>query len=216
MTEQKYRWRLTFAKKEQVKYIGHLDLMLAWERALRRAKIPLAYSQGFNPRPKMQAASSLPLGTTGTAEILDITVTESLDLLEATERIRRTLPVGIALHSIEEVPLKNSTLQQLVRQANYRVMVETDLSPELLRERIEVLLTANEIWRIRKRRKQQEKFNLRPLLHELDIELVTDKDFVLHIRASAGQFGNLRPQDVLSELDLDDCWFTIERTKLIF
>jgi radical SAM-linked protein len=113
----KHRLRLVFAKKPQVKYISHLDLVLVWERALRRAQIPLAYSQGFNPRPKIQVASGLPLGTTGSAEILDIIVTEPVAPEEALKRIGATVPNGIALRTVEEVPLKAPSLQPLLRQA---------------------------------------------------------------------------------------------------
>jgi radical SAM-linked protein len=214
--DDKYRLRLTFAKKEQIKYIAHLDLALAWERALRRARIPLAHSQGFNPRPKMQVASSLPLGTTGQAEIIDIIVTEPISVEDALARIRPALPVGIALHAVEAVPLKAPTLQQLVRQAEYRVLVETELSEAELRERVAALLAAKEIIQSRQRRKKEEKFDLRPLLHELDLIAVSQGQAELHMTLTAGQFGNLRPEAVLKALDLADQWASIERTKLIF
>lgn len=216
MTDQKIRLRIVFAKKEAVKYIGHLDLMLAWERALRRARIPLAYSQGFNPRPKMQAASSLPLGSIGTAEILDIIVTEPLDLSAARERISQALPTGIAVQTIAEVSLKGPALQQLLRQADYTVTVETELSAETLTERIQALSAAPEIWQTRRRKRRQERFNLRPLIHQLHLQSVENGEAVLMMRLSAGQFGNLRPQDLLKALELADSWFMVARTQLIF
>jgi len=104
-----YRLRLVFAKKKQIKYIGHLDLVLAWERALRRAQMPLAYSKGFNPHPKIQVASSLPLGATSSAEIMDIILNQPVPPAEALARIRAALPLGLELHSVEEVPLKAPT-----------------------------------------------------------------------------------------------------------
>lgn len=213
---KKYRLRLTFAKKEPIKYIAHLDLALAWERALRRAHIPLAYSQGFNPRPKMQFASGLPLGSTGQAEILDIIVNQPIDEDEALARIRPTLPRGITLHAVEEIPLKAPALQSRLRQADYRVTVETDLSEDVLRERIDHLLAAEKIIQTRKRRKRLEEFDLRPWLHELRLESVTDGDAHLWMRVTAGQFGNLRPEAVLKALDLADQWHHIERLHLIF
>lgn len=216
MTDQKLRLRIVFAKKEAVKYIGHLDLMLAWERALRRARIPLAYSQGFNPRPKIQAASSLPLGSIGTAEVLDIIVTEPLDLSTARDRISQALPAGIAIQAIEEVPLKEPALQQLLRQADYTVTVETDLSAEIVTERIQTLLAAPEVWLTRRRKKRQERFNLRPLIHQLRLQSVENGEAVLIMRLDAGQFGNLRPRDLLKALELADRWFRVVRTQLIF
>jgi radical SAM-linked protein len=211
-----HRLRLIFAKKKQIKYIGHLDLVLAWERALRRAQIPLAYSKGFNPRPKIQVASSLPVGTTGSAEIMDIAIIQPLEPAEALERIRPALPEGLELHSVEVIPLKDSTLQHLLRQAEYRVIVETDLPAEALAERIEGLLTAATIAQTRQRKKQAEAIDLRPWLHDLSVESLTGGEASLRMRLTAGQFGNLRPEEVLKALGLGDNWAEIERTRLIF
>jgi radical SAM-linked protein len=211
-----YRLRLIFAKKKQIKYIGHLDLVLAWERALRRAQIPLAYSKGFNPRPKIQVTSSLPLGTTGSAEIMDITITRSLAPAEALEQIRPALPEGIELHSVEEIPLKAPTLQHLLRQAEYRVTVETELSADELTSRIKALLATDKIEQTRQRKKRAEEIDLRPWLHDLRLESVAEGEACLWMRLTAGQFGNLRPEAVLKALDLADNWAEVERTRLIF
>jgi radical SAM-linked protein len=211
-----HRLRLVFAKKKQIKYIGHLDLVLAWERALRRAQIPLAYSKGFNPRPKIQVVSSLPLGTTGSAEIMDIVVTQPVEPTEALERIRSALPAGIELHSIEPIPLKAPTLQHLLRQAEYRVLVETELAVDELSRRIEALLAAEQIIQTRQRKKQAEAIDLRPWLHELRLESPGPGEAVLHMRLAAGQYGNLRPEELLKALGLGDNWSEVERTRLIF
>ncbi|MCL4302794.1 MAG: TIGR03936 family radical SAM-associated protein [Anaerolineae bacterium] len=211
-----HRLRLVFAKKKHIKYIGHLDLVLAWERALRRAGMPLAYSKGFNPRPKIQIASSLPLGTTSSAEIMDIVTTQFVDPAEALERIRPALPEGIELHAVESIPLKAPTLQHLLRQAEYRVIVETDLPAEGLARRIEELLSAEKIVQSRQRKKQTEEIDLRLWLHELELESVGEGEARLYMRLTAGQFGNLRPEAVLQALGLADKWAEIERTRLIF
>lgn len=213
---QRYRLRLVFAKKEAVKYISHLDLALAWERALRRAHIPLAYSQGFNPRPKMQFASGLPLGTMGRAEILDIVITQPLPPSEAFERIKDKLPAGIGLQAVVEVPLKAPSLQSLVRAAEYEVLVETELPAEILQERIEALLAAEKIIQTRSRKKRTETVDLRPWLHELRLVSAGQGDARLQLRVTAGQFGNLRPEEVLAALGLSENWASIERTRLIF
>ena len=212
----KYRYRLTFAKKSVIKYIGHLDLALAWERSLRRAQVALAYSQGFNPRPRMQFASELPLGSTGSAEIIDIVLDEPLDPDTALAQIEPVLPMGIKLHTIEPVPIKAPTLQNLLRQAEYNVLVETDLAAEALTERIAALLAAEEIIQTRRRRKREEKYDLRPWLYKLELVSVVDGDARLQMRLACGQHGNLRPEAVLKALDLGDNWAEIERTKLIF
>jgi radical SAM-linked protein len=214
--QNRQRLRLSFAKKKEIKYIAHLDLALAWERALRRAGVPLAYSQGFNPRPKIQFASGLPLGTTGSAEIMDIIFTEPLEPDEIQARIVPKLPPGIGLNSVQEVPMSAPTLQNLLSQADYRVVVETDLTTEVLQERITLLLQAEKIMQMRKRKKKQETFDMRPWVHQLQIETVAEGDAFLVMRLTAGQHGNLRPETVLQALDLGDNWAEIERTRLIF
>jgi radical SAM-linked protein len=212
----KYRLRLVFAKKAQIKYLGHLDLSLAWERALRRAQLPLAYSKGFNPRPRMQFASELPLGTMGSAEILDIVLYNEVDPQDTYERLKRSLPVGIELQSVAPAPVKSPTLQQLLRQADYRVLVETELSPAELSARIEALLGAEKLIQTRQRQKRQEEIDLRPLLHALKLERTGETGAQLQMRLSAGQSGNLRPEAVLKALGLEGCWSEVERTALIF
>ncbi|MFN8459292.1 MAG: TIGR03936 family radical SAM-associated protein [Anaerolineae bacterium] len=211
-----YRLRLVFAKKKQIKYIGHLDLVLAWERALRRAQIPLAYSKGFNPRPKLQVVASLPLGASGSAEIMDIVVTQPLEPQEALIRIRLALPQGIELHAVETIPLKAPTLQHLLRRAEYRVTVETDLPLETLTSRIAALLAADTLPHTRQRKKQSETIDLRPWLHGLRAEAAGPEEVVLHMCLTAGSFGNLRPEEMLKALGLADNWAEIERTQLIF
>jgi radical SAM-linked protein len=213
---QSYRQRLIFAKKKEIKYIGHLDLMLAWERALRRAQIPLAYSQGFNPHPKIQIAASLPLGHTGAAEIMDIIVTHPLAPGEILERLRPALPMGLALHSVVEIPLKSPTLQHLLRQADYRVLVETDLPGDELNRRIETLLSAATLVQNRQRKKRAEIIDLRPWLYKLRLDISTGSEALLLMRLAAGPQGNLRPEEILKALDLADNWAEIERTRLIF
>ena len=131
-------------------------------------------------------------------------------------KIKTALPAGIELHALEEIPLKSPTLQHLLRQAEYAVTVETELSPEELSRRIEALLAADKIIQTRQRKGQEEEFDLRPWLHELRLESVAKGQAHLHMRLTAGQFGNLRPADVLNALELSDNWAEIERTRLIF
>jgi radical SAM-linked protein len=152
----------------------------------------------------------------GASEILDIVVTESIRSEEAYAAIGPALPRGLQLQSVEEVPLKSPPLQQLLRQAEYRVKVETSLSAEILSERIEALLAAETLVQNRRRRKKKEEFDLRPWLHDLRLEQVANGEAQLWMRLTAGQFGNLRPEAVLEALGLGETWAEIERIRLIF
>jgi radical SAM-linked protein len=136
----KQRLRVTFAKGPQLKYISHLDLTLTWERALRRAGVPLAYSQGFNPQARLQLASALPLGYTGTAEVMDVILDEPMPPAEFSARVHPVLPAGLTISAVEEVEIKSPSLQSVLRRAEYRVTAEAWLPTNELNERISDLL----------------------------------------------------------------------------
>ena len=214
MTQQ--RWRVTFAKGPQLKYISHLDLSLAWERALRRAGVPLAYSQGFNPQARLQLASGLPLGYTSAAEILDIILDEPLAPADFVARLRPALPLGLSVTAVEEVDLKSPALQSALRQAEYRVTVETPLSAGELAGRIAALLAADRLEQQRVRKQRPETFDLRPLVGDIRLETAAEGHAVFWMRFSAGNQGNARPEAVLTALGLGEAYAQVERTKLLF
>ncbi|MEJ2560717.1 MAG: TIGR03936 family radical SAM-associated protein [Anaerolineae bacterium] len=210
------RLRVTFAKGPQLKYISHLDLALAWERALRRAGIPLAYSHGFNPQARLQLASGLPLGYTGSAELMDVMLTEAVSPEEFVTRVRPALPEGLSLVDAREVPLKSPSLQSALRRAEYRVTVETSLPGDELSSRINHLLDCDRLEQQRVRKRRVETFDLRPLVDELRLEAIGQGHAVLWMRLSAGQRGNARPDAILAALGLEDAYSQVERTKLLF
>jgi radical SAM-linked protein len=210
------RLRVTFAKGPRLKYISHLDLVLAWERALRRAGVPLAYSQGFHPQARLQLASGLPLGYTGTAEMMDVILDEPLSPVDFIANVRPVLPEGLTVTAVEEVAVKSPSLQSALRQAEYRVVVETSLPADELAIRLAGLLAADRLEQQRVRKQQVETFDLRPLVADVQLEAVGGGQAVLWMRLSAGQRGNVRPDAVLSALGLGNAYAQIERTKLLF
>lgn len=210
------RLRVTFAKDATLNYISHLDLALTWERALRRAELPLAYSQGHNPQARLQLASGLPLGYTGTAELMDVILTEAMSPEEFARRANKALPRGLSIKEVEGVPLKTASLQSALRQAIYRVIVETQLPADELGRRISSLLAADHLEQQRIRKGLVETFDVRPLVQEVWLAGSRDNQAILHMRLSAGQYGNVRPDAVLKALGLEDAFFQVERTQLLF
>src|SRR3972149_204043 len=100
------RMRVTFTRNETLKYIGHLDMSHTWQRILRRAELPLAYSEGFKPQPKITFAAALPLGCTSEHEVLDFVLSPACDVSEVGVRLKHALPPGMQVTSIEQVPVK--------------------------------------------------------------------------------------------------------------
>jgi radical SAM-linked protein len=142
-------------------YTSHLDLARAWERALRRARLPLAYSGGFNPRPKLQLAAALPLGHTGGAELLDVWLEEPLPVENFARALAPVLPDGLLVSQIRQVVLKEPSLPAQVVAAEYRVTVEGWGEPaEAVQARIEQVMAATELAHERRGRQ----YDLRPLI----------------------------------------------------
>jgi radical SAM-linked protein len=211
------RLRITFAKGPQLKYISHLDLVLAWERALRRAGVPLAYSQGHNPQAKLQLASGLPLGYIGAAEVMDVILIEAISPSQFVDLVRPVLPEGLSVTAVDEMPLKSPALQSALRQAVYRVSVETTLPADELARRANDLLAADQLKQQRVRKRRVETFDLRPLVEDVWLEASgREGQVVLGMRLSAGPKGNVRPDSVLVALGLADAYAQVERTKLLF
>src|SRR5215207_3934478 len=115
------RIRITFAKQGALRYTGHLDLHKLWERAARRAQLPLAYSKGFHPQPKMNIAAALPLGFSSRCEVMDMKLEHEIQLDGIREKLQQTLPEGIQVLHVENADEHAPALQTQVTLAEYEV-----------------------------------------------------------------------------------------------
>ncbi len=120
------RLRIKFSRGEEIKYISHLDLMRLWERALRRSGVPIAYSQGFSPRPKISLAAPLAVGVTSEGELMALFMARRVSPQFFIKAVSQQLPPGIEVLEVQEIGLRVPSLQSQVRYAEYRVDVETD------------------------------------------------------------------------------------------
>jgi len=208
------RIRIHYAKLEHLRYTSHLDLQKIWERALRRAHLPLAYSQGFHPQPRLNQACPLPLGITSRDEVIDIWLEcDILSELELTEKLKKALPEGISLHHINEVPLNAPSPDNLVVAAEYEITLLEALSQAELERRIAELISARSILRTRR----DKQYDLRPLIEESAVTKETNQTFPkLRMRLTARPGATGRADEVLSALGLDPTQARIERTHLFF
>ncbi len=213
--ERRQRLRTTFAKGEEIKYISHLDLMRLWERALRRAGVPLAYSKGFNPRPRISLAAPLPLGFTGRAELMDVLLTRPTSPLDFARRVRAALPPGLDIVSAEEVYIKLPALQTQVRWSEYRAAVASDEGLEEMEGRVERILAAETLPHLKKRKGRRQEYNLRPLIEALWIEGGGEGLYILGMRLRTEAQATGRPDEVLKALGLGHCPWAIERIRLV-
>ena len=205
------RLRLTYSKTGDARYIGHLDLARFWERVFRRVDLPLAYSHGYHPQPRIQFASALPVGVAGENEMVDLWLTERVEPEAWVDAIARNLPRGFAIKSLVEVPLKLPAMQASLRAAIYRVCWD-GVSVAELEQRVDEVLAQNEI--LRPRFKKPEKtYDLRPRI--LSIQLLPDDPGCVRMKLAAGSQSNARVSEVIAVLGLADRRHTISREKLI-
>lgn len=210
------RLRISFAKGDALKYISHLDLARTWERVFRRARLPLAYSQGFNPRPRFQIAAALPVGVTGRLELMDVWLLEALSPDEALARLGPALPPGLDVLDANEVDLRAPSLQSQMRAADYRVIVRSQESAEAIQTRVQSLLEMTTILRRRQHKGKQQTYDLRPLIQGITVEARRVAERILDMRLQASPHGAGRPDEVLDALGLSLVACTIERTNLRF
>jgi radical SAM family uncharacterized protein/radical SAM-linked protein len=117
------RLRVWFGKQQDMALISHLDLMRLFDRAVRRAAIPVAFTGGFHPGPRIVPASALPLGTTGSGEIIDFDLTEPMVVEEFRTRLAAQLPATIPIYQVEQVALRSPSATQSLERAEYFLVV---------------------------------------------------------------------------------------------
>jgi radical SAM-linked protein len=211
-TPIKQRLRITFGKLDALKYTGHLDTARVWERVLRRAEIPILYSQGFNARPRLQVANPLPLGISSECEIIDVMLKEQLPTLDGLgEKLESVSPDGLTIIQIVEVDARAATLQTLVSSAEYCISFPDMDDTSLLQEKIDTILAAEEILIQKKAKRGKTKtVNLRPSIHSLHLD--DDGNLIAHL--TTGDKGNLRPDVLLQQMGLDAEYSTVHRLQL--
>ncbi|MBL8099158.1 MAG: DUF2344 domain-containing protein [Anaerolineales bacterium] len=206
------RVRITFTKQNALRYIGHLDLHSLWERAMRRAELPLAYSQGFHPQPKISLAAALPLGFSSRGEVLDVRLNENVPVENIAKQLSENLPHDIKILNVEEVDEKLPALQTQVLSASYDVKLTEPVTPSELKRRVESIMMAESI--IRERRGKS--YDLRPLIEMISIINEANGTAWLKMTLAAREGATGRPEEVLSALGIEPETTLVERTRLIF
>ena len=207
------RIRITFAKQGALRYTGHLDLHKLWERTARRAGLPLAYSQGFHPQPKMNIAAALPLGFSSRCEVMDLRLQEEVPLEGLCDRLQATLPTGIRVLQVESVDEKEPALQTQVTSAEYEVTLSEPIDRSKLEKGIETVMRAESL----PRERRGKAYDLRPLIEVLSLPPTPSAPLTtIFMRLSAREGATGRPEEVLATLGIPFEETRIERTQLIF
>jgi len=206
------RLRVTFARGENVRYVGHLDMVRTWERIIRRADLPIAYSEGFNPRPRLTFAAALPVGCTSDHEVLDVIMSPPCDLAEARRRLGWVAPAGIHVVDVVEVPYSVPALQTQTRAAEFVITPLADEPIEQAQARARTLLDAASIERTRR----DKQYDLRPLILDAWAETGEDGRARIGVRLKAEESSTGRPDEVAAALGWNPSAVKIHRRKILF
>lgn len=210
------RLRVRFGRGEATKFISHLDITRLWERAFRRARIPLAYSEGFHPHPRMSLAAPLAVGVTSEAELMDIFVARPLSPHWFTGAVSQQLPPGIEILGVYQTALNLPSLQSQVRYAEYRVQLETtEASAREIASNVEALLSAERLPWHHLRDTGQRSYDLRALIDDLRVVSSADCVTTLEMRLRCDSGGSGRPEQVVLALGYTQPPLSIHRTRLI-
>ncbi len=206
-TNKVQRLRLWFGKVGNMALVSHLDLMRLFDRVVRRACLPVAFTGGFHPLPRISLASALPLGATSNGEIVDFELTQPVDVEDFKTKLSEVLPSDIPIYKVAEIDLKAPAAAALLQTAEYLITVATEkeISCSTLSDALNAIKSRAEIWyeQTTKSGKHQQ-INLRERL--LDLELIdTSVDNNVATLRYVGSCRNdgmlLRPEHVLFMLE---------------
>ena len=173
-----------------MKFIGHLDIMRYFQKAIRRAEIPIAFTSGYSPHMIMSFANPLGVGLTSDGEYFDIELTESIASKEAVRRLNEQMVDGMEIVSFVQIPDdKKSKGMSIVAGADYLSSVKNGNLPEDLAEKLEAFYAQNEICVVKKTKKSEKEVDIRPMIYKLEC-----RDGKIYMRVAAGSVQNLKPE----------------------
>lgn len=186
--------RIKFSKQGVMKFIGHLDVMRFFQKAIRRANIPIAFTEGFSPHMVMSFASALGLGLTSNGEYMDIEVLESIPSKEAVGRLNQVMVEGMEVLSYRQIPDgKANNGMALVDAADYTVTFRDGYAPKPGWEtRLQEFYRQPSISIQKITKKGERQLDIRPYILSLDAA-----DGKVRMRVCAGSRDNLKPELVM-------------------
>ena len=207
--------RIKFRKYGCMKFIGHLDVMRFFQKVMRRADIPIAFSGGYSPHMIMSFAQPLGIGLTSDGEYFDIELTESIASKEAVRRLNEQMVDGMEIVSFVQIPDdKKSKGMSIVAGADYLSSVKNGSLPEDLAEKLEAFYAQNEICVVKKTKKSEKEVDIRPMIYKLEC-----RDGKIYMRVAAGSVQNLKPELVTEAfvrylgMDAEEVTFTHHRLE---
>ena len=190
------------------RYLSHLETMNAWLRTLRRAEVPLVYSQGFHPHPKVAFSSARPVAEASLGEYMDITLNKRVEPQALLARLGELVPVGFRVFGVAEVGLKSPSLMSAVAGMDYVVIVPgtiDDWQPAVagLLVRDEVLVQRRVKKKARRRGPPTRTVDIRPNIESIEVEHLSEEQSLIRIRLKTNETRGAKIREVLEAMQSD-------------
>lgn len=203
--------RLQYSKTAALRYSSTLDMQLVWERTFRRAQLPLDYSHGFHPQPRIQQALPLPLGFLSDDEIMDVWLSIELESIAILSTLQKAAPPGIDISKLEVITEKTTSITTQVLSTLYSAIPLTEINREDLQQSIDEFLSKDAI--MRELRKKT--YDLRPLVEKCELKSLPKNKVEILLQLAAREGANGRPDEVISSLGYNPMDFLYTRKKTI-
>ena len=208
--------RIKFRKYGAMKFIGHLDIMRFFQKVMRRADIPIAFSGGYSPHMIMSFANPLGVGVTSDGEYFDIELTEEIDMNLAVERMNQVMVEGIDVVNMVQISdEKKRTGMSIVAAADYLSSLRHGEFTEDWKEKAEGFMEQPEITILKKTKKSEKETNIKPMIYKFGIQ-----DDAVFMQVATGSVENLKPEVVMQAfcqylgMDLESLAFAHHRLEV--
>lgn len=210
------KYVLKYKRGEEVKYISHLDFVRFIQRVIRRAELPMSFSQGFNPHPIMMIALPLSVGVTADGELMRIGFEEDFGESFLKDTINKAFPRGFEIVAVKKTEGKEIDFND-IDKADYICVCETD---SLDCEDVEAFMALDEIKVMKKSKSGIKEADIKPHIHSLEIIEKDDNSVTLKMRVDAGNKYNLKPDTVIEAIqkyreNVKVDFFKVHRSALI-
>lgn len=185
------KFRIQFTKYGDMKYVSHLDLIRLFTRIFHRAQLPVAYSEGFNPHPKMAVLLPLSVGTESSCEYIDVEFEKGVGMLDCMKKLKGALPLGMEIPQIGELN-ETSAKPKEIRYASYEIHTDSPITEAQL----DAFLDLDTIEILKKTKRSEGIVDIKPdIMH---MGLLEDGGFTAII--SAGSNANLKCEVLLEAM----------------
>lgn len=207
--QARQRLRLRIGRLGQARFLSHLESMNAWIRAIRRAKLPISYSQGFHTHPRVNFSAAVPVGEESVGDWMEITLTQAVPPAEVAARLAAVLPEGLSVLGCEEAPLRGAAVMGLVRGLVYTLHPPEDRpvgaeAAAALQARLAGLMAQERIVISRRKGDEVRQVDIRPFLQVLAWEAPEGGAGAIRLEASVDGGKTARARDVAELLGLAD------------